>query len=92
MMKEGEDKLISNLKEKMDSLIQKGIELSKGLSAKEQNSILKKVIDESVDKAIENLMKSGEQKYTKEELLERKEKIRLFIEKYYEERINVIQR
>ena len=61
------DEVILNLKDKLDVLIKRGHELSKNLSVDEQYSIMKRVICDGVDKALQNLYKEQEIKFTEQE-------------------------
>ena len=82
-----ENEEIKSLKEKLDALINKGIELSKDLDVNQRNKIIKKVIDESIDQALKNIEHDDEDKITQGELTERKKEIRIFIEEYFKKRI-----
>ena len=90
MNENNEDKSIENLWDKLDALIQKGIELSENLDVADRNDLIKRVINESIIESIANINKSEEENLTKKELSEREEKIRRFIEQYYDEKINKI--
>jgi hypothetical protein len=82
------DGVISNLKDTIDALIEKGIELSKDLSIDEQYGIMKKLIHEGVNKATSNVYRDEGAKFTKEELKEKKEELEQFIEEYFDKKFS----
>lgn len=83
-----DDELIVYLKEKLDALIEEGNKLTKGLSVDEQYSLIKRVIFEGIETALQNIKKDGESKFTEEELIERKKELEQFIREYYEKKFS----
>ena len=83
--------IISNLKEKIDALIEKGNELAKGLSIDEQYGIMKKIIYEGINKATLNIYKDEEIKFTEEELKEKKGKLEQFVQEYFDKKFSEYQ-
>ena len=82
MNKKEENKILKDLKEKLDAFMKEGIELSNGLDVAERNRMIKKVLDKNFNTAVKNIKKSGEA------LDKNKEKeIKEFIEDYYEQKI-----
>ena len=82
------NEIISNLKDKIDALIEKGNELSKKLSTDEQYGIMKKIICEGIDKAILNIYNDEEIKFTEEELKEKKEELEQFVQEYFDKKFS----
>lgn len=82
------NEVISNLKIKIDAIIEKGNELSKNLSADEQYNVMKKVICEGIDKAVLNICKNKEIKFTEEELKEKKEELEQFVQEYFDKKFS----
>ena len=80
--------IISNLKEKIDALIEKGNELAKGLSIDEQYGIMKKIIYEGINKGTLNIYKDKEIKFTEEELKEKKEELEKFVQDYFDKKFS----
>jgi len=86
-MKNIEDELLKNLMAKLDAFIEKGFELSGELDIDEQNKLIKKAINENVDKALDMLMSCNNIQVPENELIERKNKLRQFINNYYDQKI-----
>lgn len=84
-----ESEVIKNLKDKLDALFNKAVELSEDLNENQRNKVIKKVIDDSIDKALENIEKDDADTLTQEELAEREIEIRTFIERYFKRRLNL---
>lgn len=83
-----DNEVISNLKDKIDALIEKGNELSKGLSIDEQYGIMKKIICEGINKATLNICNDEGIKFTKEELKEKKEELGQFVQEYFDKKFS----
>jgi hypothetical protein len=88
MENELSDETVSNLKDKIDALMEKGHELSKNLSVDEQYSIMKRLIIEGIDKAVQNIYKEEEIKFTDKELKEKKEGLEQFVKEYFDKRFS----
>jgi len=83
-----DNEVILNLKDKLDVLIERGYELSKNLSTDEQYSIMKKIIREGIEKALQNLCKDQEIKFTEQELNEKKKELEQFVKEYFDEKFS----
>ena len=90
MSYEFNDEIILNLKDKIDALIQKGNELSKDLSIDEQYSIIKRLISDGIEKAIQNINRDEEIEFSKEELREKKEELKKFVQEYTDKRFSEV--
>jgi len=75
----GKSTILLSLKDKLDALIESGNELSKNLSVDEQYRIMKKVIADGTDKAIQNLSEDLNTKFTENELNEFSDETRSII-------------
>ena len=82
------DEIILKLKDKMDSLIERGNELSKNLSVDEQYSIMKRVIADGIDKAIQNLCIDRKIKFTEQELNEKRKELEQFVQEYLDQKFS----
>ncbi len=82
------NEIISNLKDKIDALIEKGNELSKGLSIDEQYGIMKKIIYEGISKAISNIYNDEGTEFTKKEIKEKKEELEQFVHEYFDQKFS----
>jgi len=82
------DEILLNLKDKLDALIEKGNELAKDLSVNEQYSIMKRLIYEGIDKALQNIYKDKEIKFTEEELKEKKKELEQFVLEYFDQKFS----
>jgi hypothetical protein len=83
-----DEKIIIDLKKKIDALIQKGNELSKNLSVDERYDMMKKVILEGVDKALSNTKADGIDDITEEEFNHKKDKLIDIVREYFEEKFS----
>ena len=83
-------KTISNLKEKIDVLVQDVGESSKDLSVDERYNIMKKLILEGIDKAFKNSDVDIECEVSEEEFDQRKDKLIDFVREYFEEKFSEI--
>ena len=88
MTKSKETILLDDLKGKLDAIIKKGIALSKGLSDFERKQVIAKVINESIEEALENLARDMENDCCEGKMAERERKIREFIKEYSNLRID----
>ena len=82
------DEIILNLKDKLDALIERGKELSKNLSVDEQYSIMKRVIADGIDKAIQNLCIDRKIKFTEQELNEKRKELEQFVQEYLDQKFS----
>ena len=82
------NEVLSNLKDKIDALIENASEFSKNLSADEQYGIMKKIICEGIDKAVLNIYKNEEIKFTEEELKEKKKELEKFVQEYFDKKFS----
>ena len=82
------DEIILNLKDKLDALIERGNELSKNLSVDEQYSIMKRVIADGIDKAIQNLCIDRKIKFTEQELNEKRKELEQFVQEYLDQKFS----
>jgi len=82
-----EKDVLENIKAKLDALIDRGDKLSKDLSAAEKKEIIKKVVNDCIEQAIENTLES-------EEISDAKifsdtiEKLKEFVTEYMEKRLD----
>jgi hypothetical protein len=84
------DEVILNLKDKLDALIEKGNKLSRNLSVDEQYSIMKRVISDGIDKALQNIYKNQEIKFTEQELNEKMKELDQFVQEYFNQKFSEI--
>ncbi len=82
------DAVLSKLKDTIDALIKKGSELSQNITIEEQYSIMKKVVGEGIDKAIRNIYKDKETKFTEKEFEEKKNELEQFVQEYFDKKFS----
>jgi beta-lactam-binding protein with PASTA domain len=80
--------VILNLKQKIDALIEKGNELSINLTVDEKYIIMKKVIGEGIDKAIQNIYKDEEIYFTEREFKEKKKNLKKIVQEYFDKKFS----
>lgn len=83
-----DEEYISNLKDKLDALIEKGLKLSKNLSVDEQYNLIKRVISEGIDKALQNIVEDGKDKFSEKELIEIKKELVQFVQEYSDKKFS----
>ena len=82
--------VLLELKDSIDAIIKKGIELSPNITIEEQYSIMKKVIREGIDKAIQNIHKDKEFKFTEKELEEKRNALEKIVQEYFDKKFSEI--
>lgn len=82
MTRNSEKELMENLKIALDAFIQKGRELGEGLDTNERNVLIKKVINECLDKALDRIARGESVELTEKEVSEKERRIRNFAEDY----------
>jgi hypothetical protein len=82
------DEVVLNIKQKIISLIERGNELSNNLTVDEKYSIMKKVVDEGIDKAIQNIYKDGKKNFTDKEFIEKKEELIEIVQGYFDNKFS----
>jgi Ribonuclease G/E len=85
-----DEKYLYNLKDKLDALIEKGLKLSKDLSVEEQYNLIKKIILEAIDKALQNIAKDGETELSEKEIMGIKEELEHFVQEYSDKKFSEI--
>jgi len=83
-----DEQTIIGLKENIDTLVQKGSELSKDLSIDERYNVMKRVLLEGVDKALLNTETDGKSCLSKKEVSQRKDNLKDFVLEYFEEKFS----
>jgi hypothetical protein len=83
-----DNQVLSNLKDKIDALIDKGFELSKTLPTTEKYGVMKKIISEGINKAILNVCKDEELHFTEQELKSKKEQLEEFVQEYFDDKFS----
>ena len=78
------DKLLSELENKLDVFIEKGLHLSKDLTLDDREKVMMKVINELIETAMMNVR---EENISEEKLIERRKQIVEIIKKHYERKI-----
>jgi hypothetical protein len=84
-----QDMLMKNLEDKLDSFIQKGFVLGRKLPIEDRNVLIKKIIDELVDKVVKNLREAKDVDLADEELFRREKIVKQFAEDYYNKKIRI---
>lgn len=82
------DEVLLELKDSIDALVKKGIELSQNITTEEQYSIMKKLILEGIDEAVQNILKDKEVKFTKKEFEEKKNALERFVQEYFDKKFS----
>ena len=80
--------VLLELKDSIDAIVKKGIELSPNITIEEQYSIMKKLIREGIDKAVQNFHKNKEVKFTEKEFEEKKNEIERFVQEYFDKKFS----
>jgi hypothetical protein len=80
--------VLLELKNSIDAIVKKGIELSPNITIEEQYSIMKKLIREGIDKAVQNFHKNKEVKFTEKEFEEKKNEIERFVQEYFDKKFS----
>jgi predicted house-cleaning noncanonical NTP pyrophosphatase (MazG superfamily) len=76
------------LKDSIDAIVKKGIELSPNITIEEQYSIMKKLIREGIDKVVQNFHKNKEVKFTEKEFEEKKNELERFVQEYFDKKFS----
>ena len=87
MNEDRENPLLDNVKDKLDALIEKGLELSKDLGVEEKSEIISKAVHDCLNEAIESVLKSGEGAPNKEEFSNKIEELKKLIGEYIKAKI-----
>ena len=74
--------ILLELKDSIDAIVKKGIELSPNITIEEQYSIMKKLIREGIDKAVQNFHKNKEIEFIEKEFEEKKSELERFVQEY----------
>jgi len=82
------DEVVLNLKQKIDSLIERGNELSIKLTVDEQYNIMKRVIVEGINKAIQNISKDAEVNFTEKEFNEKRDNLEKIVQEYFDKKFS----
>ncbi|MBW1847862.1 MAG: hypothetical protein JRJ27_12120 [Deltaproteobacteria bacterium] len=82
------DEVLLNLKNKINAIIEKGDELSKDLSNDDKYDVMKKLIHEGINKAISNIYKDDELKFSEQDLKEKKEELERFVQEYFDKKFS----
>lgn len=88
MRKKEEDILIEHVRNKLDAFIQKGVELYEGFDVTQRNKLIKKVLGEILNDAIDKIRKE----YNEDELIMIEKNLKEFTSKYYERKMKQINR
>ena len=80
--------VLLELKDSIDAIVKKGIELSPNITVEEQYSIMKKLIREGIDKAVQNFHKNKEVKFTEKEFEEKKNELERFVQEYFDKKFS----
>jgi hypothetical protein len=80
--------VLLELKDSIDAIVKKGIELSPNITIEEQYSIMKKLIREGIDKAIKNFHKNMEANFTEKEFEEKKNELERFVQEYFDKKFS----
>jgi hypothetical protein len=83
-----DNQVLSNLKDKIDALIENGFELSKTLPTPEKYSVMKRIISEGINKAILNVCKDEELHFTEQELKIKKEQLEKVVQEYFDDKFS----
>ncbi len=76
------------LNKSTEYLVKKGIELSQNITIDEQYNIMRKLILEGVDKAVQNIHKDKEIEYTEKEFEEKKTELVRFVQEYFDKQFS----
>jgi hypothetical protein len=80
--------VISNLKDKIDALIEKGNELSEDLSVDEQYRIMKKIMHEGISKATLFICNDETAEFRKEEIEDKRKQLEQFVLEYFDRKFS----
>ena len=80
--------VLLELKDSIDAIVKKGIELSPNITIEEQYSIMKKLIREGIDKVVQNFHKNKEVKFTEKEFEEKKNELERFVQEYFDKKFS----
>lgn len=82
------DAVLLELKDSIDALVKKGSELSQNITIEEHYSIMKKLIREGIDEAVQNMLKDKEIKFTEKEFEEKKNELERFVQEYFDKKFS----
>ena len=80
--------VLLELKDSIDAIVKKGIELSPNITTEEQYNIMKKLIREGIDEAIQNFRKNKKVKFTEKEFEEKKNELERFVQEYFDKKFS----